>query len=127
MPWTERPIDYGSGIEYASGILQEQVSPVADSWLHRSVCGRNGWMSSRHCGGSTARQNSGALVRQHWQQGRPHAETVFSRVGYEFDTIPDSVRGRSGYLREACVLVRVEKTPYCRRKTVFVWHSGTVS
>jgi hypothetical protein len=118
------PIDYGSGIEYASGLFQEQVSPAADTGLQIGLW-LNGTDGCRDIVEGRLHDKIRALVRYIGSKDDCRADTVFLRVGYEFDNPGFRYADNPAIFREAFrVLVRAcRKHKGCRRKTVFVWHS----
>jgi hypothetical protein len=118
------PIDYGSGIEYASGLLQEQVSPVADTALQIGLW-LNGTDGCRDIVEGRLHDKIQALVRYIGSKDDCRAQAVFLRVGYEFDNPGFRYADDPAVFREAFrVLVSACRNHKgCRRKTVFVWHS----
>jgi hypothetical protein len=120
------PIDYGSGIEYASGLFQEQVSPVAVDTVGLQIgLWLNGADGCRDIVEGRLHDKIRALVHYIGSTDDCRAETVFLRVGYEFDNPGFRYAEDPEIFREAFrVLVRACRNHKgCRRKTVFVWHS----
>lgn len=118
------PIDYGSGIEYASGLLQESISLASKNTALQIGLWLNGTAGTRDivAGRVLLQDNIRALVRyiHHCPAG-----TVFLRVGYEFDNPgfhyaddPASYQAAYRIIVDAC-----RQHELCRKKTVFVWHS----
>jgi hypothetical protein len=119
-----KPVDYGSGIEYADGLLQaytaskqqQQEGLQIGLWL-------NGTAGCRDLVQHRLKENVKRLV-QYLAEDCP-ARKVWLRIGYEFDNAqfgysddPYLYQQAFQYLVDACR--KVEK---CNAKVVFVWHS----
>lgn len=116
----DKPVDYGSGIEYANGLL-ESVFQGKDVGLQIGL-----WLN----GTEGCRQIvKGQLNRQikllfHYLK-HCKASIVFLRVGYEFDnpsfqySDPPQYRQAFQRLADACEQAKWS----CRHKVKFVWHS----
>lgn len=112
------PIDYGSGVEYADGIVNDlHVSALQIGlWL-------NGSQGCRDVVSGKLDQNIHQLFD--YIVSQESLEHVFLRVGYEFDNYwfgySDDPAIFQGAFR---TMVRIcRKRRACQRKVAFVWHS----
>jgi hypothetical protein len=113
----DAPVDYGSGVEYANGLLGdlfENVGLQMGLWL-------NGTTGTQDIVNGNLDDKIQELMDYLNNNQSPH---VFLRVGYEFDnpwfgyTDADSYVQAYRKLYKACQQYNV-----CREKTSFVWHS----
>lgn len=127
-----KPVDYGSGIEYATGVLNE-VSAF-QSQQQKAGLQVGLWLN----GASGCKDIvNGSLDNHIWQlfqylmvDTKDLARIVYLRVGYEFDnpafgysTDPVLYQRAYQYLVHAC-----ENTHHdCRHRIQFVWHSWAAS
>jgi hypothetical protein len=119
----DAPTDYGSGIEYASGLLQQAAQPPATYTGLQIGLWLNGTDGCRDIVDGRLDHKIQALVR--YIGNHCAAETVFLRVGYEFDNPGFRYAENPAMFQDAFrVLVHAcRKHAACRRKTVFVFHS----
>ena len=114
----DKPVDYGSGIEFADGeialLSSNNTGLQIGLWL-------NGTSGCQDIVAGKLAKNIQSLV--HYLETSP-ASTIFLRIGYEFDnpefgySNPLLFRQAFTHIVDAC-----DKRPLCRSKTQFVWHS----
>jgi hypothetical protein len=116
----DRPVDYGSGIEYANGIMDslfpdQHVGLQIGLWL-------NGTRGVRDILSGVLDENVDKLVEY---LATTKATKVFLRVGYEFDNPsfgysddPAAYKAAFQHLVRQC-----RQRPLCYGKVEFVWHS----
>lgn len=115
----DKPVDYGSGIEYAEGILEslfpdQHVGLQIGLWL-------NGTAGCDDINSGALDSNVKTLINY---LSNSKATKIFLRVGYEFDnpsfgyTDPTSYKRAFVHLVDECRL-----RPTCDDKVEFVWHS----
>lgn len=116
----DKPVDYGSGVEYADGILdslfpEQHVGLQIGLWL-------NGTAGCNDVNSGALDANVHTLVQY---LSTSNASQIFLRVGYEFDNPsfgysddPDSYKRAFIKLVLAC-----RRRLACHDKVQFVWHS----
>jgi hypothetical protein len=116
----DKPVDYGSGIEYANGLL-ESVFQGQDVGLQIGL-----WLNGTEgCRQVVKGQLNHQIERLFQYLQHCKASIVFLRVGYEFDnpsfrySDPPLYRQAFHWLVDACEQAKWS----CRRKVKFVWHS----
>jgi Glycosyl hydrolase family 26 len=122
------PVNYGSGIEYANGVLQlsqlyfpnSRPSLQIGLWLNGTEGCRD---VLNHQYSEQIEQMFRYCIVDCAQVGK-----IYLRIGYEFDnpefrysSDPDTYRRTFQYLVDECE--RLYSTPVCRDKIEFVWHS----
>lgn len=123
----DRPVDYGSGVEYADGVLEQ--SPMTGAGLQIGLW-LNGTTGCRQIVDGTLKSQIDKLF--HYLLQHCHAARIFLRVGYEFDNPSFGYDSNSPLYRRAfqilvaaCEQQRRAATGWssCRDKVKFVWHS----
>lgn len=116
----DEPVDYGSGIEYANGLLEsvfeeKEVGLQIGLWLN----------GTEGCRQIVKGQLNRQIKRLFQYLQHCKASVVFLRVGYEFDnpsfkySDPPLYRQAFQRLVDACEQAKWS----CRMKVKFVWHS----
>lgn len=112
----DTPTDYGSGIEYADGILvDDRIRGLQIGlWL-------NGTEGCRDIVSGRLQSNIQRLI--HYLE-HARVEIVFLRVGYEFDNPLFRYNDPEAYVHAYQHLVQqCRHRAVCREKVAFVWHS----
>mmetsp|Transcript_3811 Transcript_3811/g.10341 ORF Transcript_3811/g.10341 Transcript_3811/m.10341 type:complete len:452 (-) Transcript_3811:451-1806(-) len=118
----EKPTDYGSGIEYADGVIQNLFSGY-DVGLQIGL-----WLSGADgCDKINQGKMDGQIQKLvRYLEGSP-ASKIFLRIGYEFDNPSFGYSSNPGgyalayrSIVDAC---RAELSIERRKKVYFVWHS----
>jgi hypothetical protein len=114
------PADYGSGIEYADGILDslfphQHVGLQIGLWL-------NGTRGCRDIVSGSLEENVSKLIDY---LSKTKAAKVFLRVGYEFDNPSFGYLDDPEIYAEAFryLVLKCRQVPACTEKVRFVWHS----
>jgi Glycosyl hydrolase family 26 len=122
------PVNYGSGIEYASGVLQlsQQYFPNSRPSLQIGL-----WLNGTDgCRDILDQQYPGRVEElfRFCMVDCNQVAKIYLRIGYEFDnpdfrysSDPDIYRRTFQYLVEECE--RLYSSPVCHGKIEFVWHS----
>jgi hypothetical protein len=115
----DRPVDYGSGIEYADGIL-ESLFPDQDVGLQIGL-----WLNgTAGCDDINSGALAGNVDKLIQYLSTTKASKVFLRVGYEFDNPSFGYNNPTSYKKAFVHLVNeCRRLPDCARKVEFVWHS----
>ena len=140
-----KPIDYGSGIEYATGLIENfggtggsssSKSPQQEKQTFGLQVGLwlNGTQGCNDILDGTLDSNIEQMF-QYFIVAVPDHVKIFLRVGYEFDNpyfgysdSPTSYKNAYRYLVNHCIQkydtsFTTESSSICRHKIAFVWHS----
>ena len=138
----DKPVDYGSGIEYANGLIENfaSASSVAASTRLGSLSSSSSQLFGLQVGlwlngtqgcddilDGTLNDNVETMFR-YFIVDVPSTVKIFLRIGYEFDNpyfgyseAPNSYREAYRYLVDYCT--DAYGLQACRQKVAFVWHS----
>mmetsp|Transcript_16234 Transcript_16234/g.21243 ORF Transcript_16234/g.21243 Transcript_16234/m.21243 type:complete len:508 (-) Transcript_16234:169-1692(-) len=117
----DRPVDYGSGIEYADGLKNVNAKERFVGGLQMGL-----WLSgSKGCRDIVEGKLDANLERLYQYLENAPFEQVFVRLGYEFDNPEFGYSDNPPIYRQAFqqVVDNCRKRQKCHEKTSFVWHS----
>jgi Glycosyl hydrolase family 26 len=130
----DRPTDYGSGVEYADGILQlvrfrdEQHASGAKVGLQLGLW-LNGTEGCRDIVHRRLDSQIQRLVNYLSTSTTPTSDRVWLRIGYEFDNPSFGYLEDPELYRQAfrTIVAACRSSSQCRERTRFVWHSWAAS